>query len=51
MLDKGLVGAVAMAMVMIAVLATLLIEGGWMAWIAVLAYFGTAAWLHGLLVR
>jgi hypothetical protein len=47
MLVNSLLGIVAVRIVVTAVLATMLIEGGWLTWIAVLAYFGTAAWLCG----
>jgi hypothetical protein len=49
MLGNSLLGTVAASIVVTAMLATVLIEGGWLTWIAVLAYFGTAAWLHGAL--
>jgi hypothetical protein len=47
MLGNSLLETVVVSIVVTAVLATVLIEGGWLTWIAVLAYFGTATWLCG----
>ena len=51
MLDHDLFGSVAVALVVIAVVATLVIHGGWMTWIAVLAYFATGVLMLGAFRR
>ena len=46
MLDNNLFGDITLAVVVTAVLATILVPGGWLMWVAVLSCFGTTAWLH-----